>query len=279
MNKGLEANTVSPHQEHRLPKPRTMPRSLPWDLTEPRRTNVARGVSVSPHRISGPPRPVRCCGSRRRRKESGHVVRGATDRRRRGGHERPRAASGCGRGRPEAELLARADPLALGKATVRLVAGLAAEPARRARRRRQLCLGHGGGNGRCGVPGSGRRCVRTGPARDVSSYATDTARAEADHLLRWLVPNEHTPSPVPRCRDRGDHHEDQENVLVEDQERIGRKAEEEQGRRLRAAEAERRRRVRAPAQYNLHQIKLSTPSPLHLSLVRARVRDRPPCSR
>ncbi len=80
-----------------------------------------------------------------------------------------------------------------------------------------------------------------------------TARVEAYRLLRWLVPNEHTPSPVPRCRNCGDHHEDQENVWVEDQERMGGKAEEEQGRRLRAAEAERRRRVRELAQYNLHQ--------------------------
>jgi hypothetical protein len=45
---------------------------------------------------------------------------------------------------------------------------------------------------------------------------------------------------------------------------MGRKAEEEQGRRLRAAEAE-RLRARAPAQYDLHQLKLSTASPLHLS--------------
>jgi hypothetical protein len=112
----------------------------------------------------------------------------------------------------------------------------------------------------------GQGAIPAGRTRGAKRFGSANLRARAG--LRWVVPSEHTPAHVPRCRERSDHRENQENEYVEDQERTGRKAEGEKSRRLRAADTE-RLRAGMPVQYDLHQIKLSAPSPLHLPLVRA----------
>ena len=114
-------------------------------VREPRRTNVARGVSVSPHRISGPPRPVNVAGHAVDVKNQGmssEAQRTDADAAGMKGRQPPAAVDAVG---PEARA-----PREGRSARARRGDGAArcrtrAEPARRARGRRQLRLGHRGG--------------------------------------------------------------------------------------------------------------------------------------